>query len=492
MVAGLLAKNPDIDVLLLEAGGNDDVPEVLVANQWATNLGSDREWGFHSDPSRHVNNRSVPLPMGKVLGGGSSINGMVWARGHKADWDYFANAVDDEQWSYPSALDAYRRVEDWHGEADPHYRGTGGPVYVEPARDPSAIATAMLDSARSLGIPMFEDMNGRMMEEPGGAAVADLLMQDGQRRSVFRSYVYPLMDQPNLTVLTGALVTRVVVSGGRASAVEFSLDGTFHTAEAAVEIVLSLGAVNTPKVLMQSGIGDQAELQRFGIPVMQHLPGVGQNYQDHPRFDCVWEYVEPVAPPNLSVEAACFWQSDPGTGTPDIQIAHFKAPIYSAETATRYQVPQYGWTLIGNLLRPKSRGRVLLTGADPRDPVRIEPNMLSDPDDLKTAIACVELCREIGNGAPLRAFTKREVMPGNLNGAELERFVRDAASSSAHQTGTAKMGSDALSVVDAQLKVHGVEGLRIADASVMPRITTGNTMAPCVLIGDRAGALICS
>jgi choline dehydrogenase len=266
VVAGQLARNPDVDVLLLEAGGSDDVPGVLIADQWATNLGSDREWGFNSHPGQHVNNRSVPLPMCKVLGGGSSINGMIWARGHKADWDFFASTAGDERWSYSSALESYRRIEDWHGQPDPHYRGTGGSVYVEPAREPSAIAVATLDGARSVGIPMFENMNGRMMEGPGGTVVADLVMQDGQRRSVFRSYVYPLMDRPNLTVLTGALVTRVVISGRRATAVEFSLDGASHTAEAREEIVLSLGAINTPKVLMQSGIGNNSELRGSAFP----------------------------------------------------------------------------------------------------------------------------------------------------------------------------------------------------------------------------------
>lgn len=243
---------------------------------------------------------------------------------------------------------------------------------------------------------------------------------------------------------------------------------------------------------MQSGIGNQSQLQQFGIPVIQHLPGVGQNHQDHPRIDCVWEYVDPVAVPNKTLEVACFWRRDPSADTPDIQIAQFKAPMYSAEIAARYRVSQCGWTLIGNVLRPTSRGCVLLTGADPSDPVRIEPNMLSDPGDLNTAMACVELCREVGNSAPLRPFAKREVVPGNLTGAELARFVRDAASSSAHQTGTAKMGADAMSVVDSQLKVYGVDGLRVADASVMPRVTTGNTMAPCVLIGEQAGALMCA
>jgi choline dehydrogenase len=223
---------------------------------------------------------------------------------------------------------------------------------------------------------------------------------------------------------------------------------------------------------------------------VQHLPGVGQNLQDHPLFACVWEYQQPLAPRNSGGEATFFWKSDPGLDTPDLQAGQGESPWSTAETAARFDVPEFGWSLAGGVVRPKSRGHICLTGPDPADPVQIDANMLSHPDDMKAAIAGVELCREIGNSAALRPFTKREVMPGNLKGAELERFIRDAAATYWHQSCTAKMGRDAMSVVDGTLKVYGVERLRIADGSIMPRVTTGNTMAPCVIIGERAADII--
>jgi choline dehydrogenase len=490
VVARRLAENPDVTVLLLEAGDQDDVPEVMRAEQWPANLGSERDWNFVAQPNPHLNGRSLPYDMGKVLGGGSSINVMVWARGHKNDWDFFAAEAGDKAWSYESVLNIYRRIEDWHGAPDPDYRGTGGPVYVEPAPDPNPIAPAALDAARSVGIPTFENQNGRMMEGDGGASIIDLIVRDGYRQSVFRSYVFPYMDRPNLTVLTGALVTRVTFDRSRATGVEFSHDGNLHRVGAGSEVVLSLGAIHTPKLLMQSGIGEQTELQQFGIPVVQHLPGVGQNLQDHAAFACVWEYRQPLAPRNNGSEATYFWKSDPTLETPDLQTCHGEFPLSSAENAARFDLPEFGWGWGVGVVRPKSRGRIRLTGPDPADPVQIQPNMLSHPDDLKAAMAGVQLCREIGNSAALRPFAKREAMPGNLKGAELEGFVRDAASSYWHQTCTAKMGQDAMSVVDGQLKVYGIEHLRIADGSIMPRVTTGNTMAPCVIIGERAADIL--
>jgi choline dehydrogenase len=486
VVARRLAENPDASVLLLEAGGDDDVPEVMRAEQWPRNLGSEREWNFVAQPNPHLNDRAIPYAMGKVLGGGSSINVMAWARGHKNDWDFFAVEAGDNAWSYESVLDIYRRVEDWHGAPDPDYRGAGGPVHVEPAPDPNPIAPAALEAARSVGIPTFEHQNGRMMEGDGGASIIDVLVRDGYRQSVFRSYVFPYMDRPNLTVLTGALVTRLTLQDNRVTGVEFSRDGQIHHVGAGSEVVLSLGAVHTPKTLMQSGIGDQAELRQYGIPVVQHLPGVGQNLQDHPGFGCVWEYQQALPPRNTGCEATYFWKSDPMLETPDLQTGQGEFPFSSAETATRFDLPESGWALLAGVVRPKSRGYIRLTGPEPTDPVQIQPNMLSHPDDLKAAIAAVELCREIGNSAPLRPFTRREVMPGNLKGAELERFIRDAASTYWHQTGTARMGHDAMSVVDGSLKVYGIEHLRVADGSIMPRVTTGNTMAPCVIIAERA------
>src|SRR6267378_5619019 len=217
VVARRLAENAKVSVLLLEAGGSDDMPSVMEAGQWPLNLGSERDWAFVAQPNPNLNGRSIPLNMGKVLGGGSSINVMVWARGHKNDWDFFAAEARDPAWSYQSVLNIYRRIEDWHGAPDPAYRGTGGPVFVQPAPDPSPIALAMFEGTRSVGIPTFENQNGRMMESAGGCSFLDVRLRDGKRQSVFRSYTFPYMDRPNLTVLTHALVTRITLEGKRAT-----------------------------------------------------------------------------------------------------------------------------------------------------------------------------------------------------------------------------------------------------------------------------------
>jgi choline dehydrogenase len=490
VVARRLAENVEVSVLLLEAGGSDDMPSIMEARQWPLNIGSEREWAFTGQPSPHLNGRSIPLNMGKVLGGGSSINLMVWARGHKNDWDFFAAEARDAAWCYESVLNIYRRIEDWRGAPDPKYRGAGGPVFIQPAPDPNPVAPAMVEGARSVGIPTFQSQNGLMMESDGGASIMDLLVRDGTRQSVFRSYAFPYMDRPNLTVLCHALVTRLVMSGKQASGVEIVHNGKIQRIAAGVEVILSLGAIHTPKVLMLSGIGDQTQLQRLGIACVQHLPGVGENFQDHVGFGCVWEYPNPLPARNNASEATFFWKSDPDIDTPDLQTCQGEVPVCSAETAAQFSPTADSWTLIAGLVRPKSRGRIRLTGANPCDPIEIDANILAHQNDIKAAIACVELCREIGNSAPLSPFVKREVMPGNLKGAALENFIRDAAISYRHQTCTAKMGHDAMSVVDGSLKVHGIDNLRIADGSIMPRVTTGNTMAPCVIIGERAGELL--
>ena len=490
VVARRLAENPDVNVLLLEAGGTDDVPTVRDPGLWFQNLGSERDWSFVGEPNPHLNGRSIFSNMGKVLGGGSSINTMVWARGHRDDWDFFASESGDMAWNYQAVLNLYRRIEDWHGEPDPKYRGTGGPVFIQPAPDPNPIAPAMVEGARSVGLPTFENQNGRMMESDGGASIVDLNVQDGRRRSIFRAYAFPYMDRPNLTVLTQALVTRVTIKGKNATGVEILYEGKVHRINAGREVILSLGALHTPKVLMQSGIGDQDELRHFGIPLIQHLPGVGQNFMTHCGIGCIWEYQHLLPPRNNAAEATFFRKSQPKLVVPHLQTCQVEVPVCSPESAAQSNPPQGSWTLFGSVARPKSRGRIRLTGPTPLDRIRIEDNILSHPEDLKVAIACVELCREIGNSAPLRPFVKREVMPGNLKGPDLENFVRDASMSYAHQTCTAKMGRDSMSVVDGTLKIYGVDKLRVADGSIMPRVTTGNTMAPCVIIGERAAEIL--
>ncbi len=489
VVARRLAENPTVNVLLLEAGGSDDLPAVMDPSNWTSNLGGELVWNFRAQPNPALQGRALSMSMGKVLGGGSSVNGMYWVRGHKNDWNYFADEAGDPAWNHESVLSIYRRIEDWQGEPDPKYRGSGGPVYIRPSLSSSAIGPAVFEGARSMGIPSFENLNGHMMESGGGCSLTERLIRDGRRVSVFRSYTFPYMDRPNLTVLTQAVITRLTLEGKRATGVEVAHHGKVLRIAATLEVVLSLGAINTPKVLMQSGIGNHAELQRLGIPVVQDLPGVGENFQDHPLIlGCVWEHRQSHAVPQ-GEQAVIFWKSDQALDTPDMSC-HIGDCLYLSPETIKFRPPENSWTMAPGIFRPKSRGHIRLTGPNPLDPVQLTANHLKDPGDLKAMVRCVEFCRDIASSAALRPFAKREVIPGGIKGKSLEDFVRNSVVTYWHQTCTAKMGRDSMSVVDNQLKVYGIENLRIADGSIMPRITTGNTMAPCVVIGERAGEML--
>jgi choline dehydrogenase-like flavoprotein len=490
VVARRLAENSDVSVLLIEAGGSDDLRSVMEPALWSQNLGSERDWGFQSEPNPHLKGRAPALSMGKVLGGGSSINALMWSRGHQNDWDHFALEAGDPAWGYAAVKNIYRRIEDWHGPEDPQFRGTGGPMFVQPAPNPNPVPPIMLEGAGSAGIPIFGNPNGRMMEAGSGVSTTDEIVRDGRRQSVFRSYAHPLMDRPNLTVLTNATVVRLAIQGKRTIGVELIQNGRVHRISAGLEVVLSLGAVNTPRVLMQSGIGDSRELQRFGIPVVQHLSGVGKNFQDHFLiFGCTWEYQRPLVVPNAA-RAVLFAKSNSRLDGPDVQIIQSNGGGAKAEMNGRGLSEERWWSMAPGVVRPRSRGEIRLTGPNPDDPVRIDANTLSHPDDMQAAIASVEICREIAASSALRPFVKRELIPGNLKNGALEDFIRARAVTYWHQSCTAKMGRDSMSVVDANMKVFGVENLRIADGSIMPRVTTGNTMAPCVVIGERAAEIL--
>lgn len=490
VIAGRLAANPEVQVLLLEAGDSDEVELVMDPDRWVQALGSELDWGFVASPNPHLNGRAISYSMGRVLGGGSSINVSTWSRGHQVDWDGFAGEVGDSAWGYDAILDLYRRrIEDWHGGFDPQYRGWGGPVHVQPAADPHPFFIALLEAAESAGLKRFEDANGRLMESDGGCALVDETVHGGRRQSVFRSYAYPHMGQRNLTVLTGAMVTRILFERRRATGVEWQSRGTLLRAEADCEVILSLGAVQTPILLMQSGIGDQAELGRFDLPVVQNLPGVGRNLHDHVSLGCVWEATGRPLPSAPRSQAVCFWKTDPALEAPNFFTFGRGGANLTPENEAQFRPPASSWSLAVGM-RPASRGVIHLTGPDASDPVDIQANYLADPRDVKDLMIGVGQAREIGNAGALRSFAKREVAPGNLDAAHLERFIRNGLGTFWHQSGTAKMGRDAMSVVDGQLRVYGVDGLRVADASIMPRVTTGNTMAPCVVIGERAAAML--
>jgi choline dehydrogenase len=490
VVAARLAADPAIRVLLLEAGGSDESDLIGNPNRWPMTLGSHLDWSFVAERNTRLNGRAIQYSMGKVLGGGSSINVSTWSRGHRADWDFYAAEVGDTAWSYAAVLDLYRqRIEAWVGHPDPNYRGVDGVVHVQSAADPHPFASALLDGAESLGLERFPNPNGRMMEAAGGCALVDETVCAGSRRSIFRSYVYPLMHRRNLTVLTGALATRVVFDGRRATGVEFRWQGKTAHVEAGREVVLSLGAIHTPKLLMQSGIGDEAELKHMGIPVLQALSGVGRNLHDHVAVGCVWESAAEGPPPVPRSQTACFWKTDAGLDAPNFYAYSRRGPEITAENTARFNPPAACWSLVIGM-RPRSRGALHLTGPGPTDPVRIETNYLAEPQDMRDLMVGVSMARQIGNSAALRPFTAREVAPGPLDDAALDSFFRNGLGTFWHQSGTAKMGRDAMSVVDGRLRVYGLDGLRIADASVMPRVTIGNTMAPCVVIGEQAAAFL--
>lgn len=495
VIARRLAEHPEVSVLLLEAGGSDRVPAVLDTTLWMSNIGSERDWGYRAQPSPSLNGRSPRLPMGKVLGGGSSINGSIWARGHREDYELWAEAAGDPGWNYESVLGIYRRIEDWQGKPDPHRRGQGGLLRIEQPQDPVPLVPALVEATAALGIPATEDINAAAMEGEGACGVPNVLVQDGNRRvSMAATYLHPMLGAPNLDVVLCAEVTRLLFDGDRASGVEFVQRGKVVRVNAGSEVIVSQGAINTPKLLMLSGIGDEAELRSHGIAVRQHLAGVGGNFHDHILLaGCCWQYRMPEAPRNNAAEFVFYARSDATLRTPDLMPVLEETAFASEVIAERFEVParaDVAWTLAPGLAQPESRGRVRLASADPFAAPRIEANFLAADADMRAMVRCVELCREIGNSAALAPFRERELFPGPLKGRALEDFVRNAAGTYFHECGTARMGRDADAVVDEQLRVRGVRGLRVADASIMPRIATGNTMAPVVVIAERAAEIL--
>ncbi len=495
VVARRLAEQENLTVLLIEAGGSDRVPSVIDSTQWMWNIGTERDWGYKAQSSPTVNGRTPILPMGKVLGGGSSINGSVWARGHKHDFDNWAEAAGDDDWNYESVLEIYRKIEDWQGKPDEHRRGKGGLLNILQPDNPIPLVAGLIEGAVDIGIPYVEDINGAPMEGIGGCGLPNVLVQDGnQRVSMAATYIHPFMGKPNLDVLLCAEIVKLEIDGSKVTGVTFVRRGRTYTVGAIKEVILSLGAINTPKLLMLSGIGEEAELKRHGIELRHKLPGVGKNFQDHILLaGCVWEYITPEPPRNNAAEFVFIAKSDSSLKTPDLMPVLEETPFASEVTASQYDVPvgtASAWTLAPGLARPDSRGQILLGSANPFDAPLIEANFLSTDTDIKAMLRCIEMLREIGNSSFCAPYRKREVMPGNLSRKKMVNFIRNASGTYFHQSCTCKMGRDEMSVVDGRLLVYGIQNLRIADASIMPEITTGNTMAPTVVIGERAAQII--
>ncbi len=487
VVAARLSEDENVSVLLIEGGGSDDLPEVKDPTKWPTLFYGDLDWGWSTQPLRSCHNRVDHLPRGKMLGGCHSHNASAWVRGHHSDFDNWAYS-GCVGWSWADVLPLFKKIEDWQGPAS-DVRGTGGPIYVTPPVDPNPLSTAFIEGARSCGLPVLDDINDSV--DLLGAGYFNFTVKDGQRFSVVDGYLKPAMGRPNLTVLTHAETDRVVLDGHRCIGVEYRRNGSVHRVHADCEVILSAGTIGSPRILLLSGIGPEEDLQSVGIPVAVDLKGVGRNLQDHALLAGLVYECQGSLPPlrNNGAESTLWWKSDSRLIGPNIQPVFIEFPLASPELAGRLPHDQC-YTIAPSVVRPASRGTVKLASADRTAAPLIDVNFLSRDADVDAMLAAVELCREIGSSGAFAPFRAREVMPGPLGQTDMIDFIRNAVSTYFHPTSTCRMGQSPMCVVDPELKVRGVEGLRIADASIMPNVTSGNTNAPSVMIGEKAVELI--
>jgi choline dehydrogenase len=491
-LVGTLAKECSARILLIEAGGWDTVPAVEDPRLWFTNLGTERAWNDVAIPKPAVNDRAIPEYTGRVVGGGSSINATIWARPFKADLDHWAAESGDSGWGYRHGRTLLKSVEDWQGTPNPTFRGTGGPAWVQPAADPLPLATAALDGCREIGLPVVDDLNTERELTGNGFGYMNQIIKHGRRHSMARAFLYPVLTRENVTLLVNTQVNRVVLKGDRAVGVECVRDGQTLFFRAHREVILSTGGFNTPKLLMLSGIGHEAELRAVNIPVRVHAPEVGKNVQDHILHGgCLYEAPKPFVYRNSAANVSGYLKTDARLERPDVSIVQIELPYASDVIAAQYKPPPTSWALCAGLVAPKSRGTVRLRSANPADRPIVDMRFLSHPRDVAYLERSIEIARAIAASAAMKPFVVREVAPGRtLNGKELADFVRNGATTYFHSSGACRMGKDDRAVVDSQLRVNGVRNLRIADSTIMPRIVSVPTMPACVLIGLRLAEIL--
>jgi 4-pyridoxate dehydrogenase len=514
-LARRLTEDPDVRVLLLEAGGWDRDPWIKIPLGWGRILEKRlHDWMYFSEPEPNANGRRIECARGKVVGGSSSINAMAYVRGNPGDYDRWA-ASGLPGWSYADVLPYFRRQESWEGGAGP-YRGGDGPLTVGTARYADPLVEACLAAGRSLQLPATLDYNGAQQE---GLGRIQQTIRNGRRCSAAEAYLRPALARPNLTVETGALASRIVLEGGHAVGVEYERRGVASLARAEREIILSGGVINSPQLLMLSGIGDPEALRTHGIKVMAELPGVGKNLQDHLSVLADYErrgqgpFVAMMRLDRVAVSLArayCFgtgpasetpsgWtgfvRSRPDVELPDIQFLFRAVPAGAGPYLPPFK-PAFadGFALRAVMLRPESRGEITLASADPKSPPRIRQNFLATEGDRRTMRDGLKLVRRLCAAPPVKDFVVRELAPGaNIESDDdLDAYIRATAATAHHPLGTCKMGpaADRLAVVDPELRVNGVAGLRVVDASVMPDLVGGNINAPVIMIAEKAADLI--
>jgi len=490
VVAARLSENPNVRVLALEAGNTAPAPEttprVSDPTVWYTLFGSDVDWGYSSIPQPALNGRQTYEPRGKMPGGSSNLCIMMHIRGHPSDYDNWAyNGCPG--WRYEDCLPYFRMLEDQEDDTSP-WAGKGGPIPVQNARDhdPNPTSRAFLEACAELGYPSTEDFNGPNMEAAGWH---HLNIRNGKRSSTNEGYVQPALQRPNFTLSPNSHATRLLFEGGRCIGVEYARNGEVLSARANFEVIVSCGALESPKLLLLSGIGHPAQLRQFDIPMVADLPGVGENFHNHVLTGVICEASQsvPVGHQNLS-EAALFCKSEPGMIGPDLQIGFVHVPF---NILVGRGHPN-SISILPGVVRPLSRGDVRLLSADPLAKPRVNPNYLGAQADLDRLLQAVRIARDIFGAKAFAPWLKQELMPGPQvrSDLQLHEFARSSADSYHHHAGSCKMGSDAMAVVDPRLRVYGIEGLRVADASVMPQVPSGNCHAGVVMIGERCAELI--
>ena len=479
-------------VLVVESGGADDAPTIANPSVWFYNVGGPLDYHLPINPSARLNNRTFNMALGHVLGGGSTINAMVWTRGMQRDYDGWAKN-GAKGWAFADVLPVFKSQEDWEGGAS-DWRGAGGPIHIRRPKDPHPTAPAFLDAARQMGMPILDDVNGPML--PGAGYINMNIALDGTRVSAVRAFLRPALSRPNLTLLLNTNVVKLNFKGTRCVGVKINTDGAVKNIVADKEVILAAGSINSPKLLMLSGVGEARTLRSFGIDVIENLPGVGENLQDHVLLSgVVFKYKGkmPDRPTDSNaVEAEAFLSSEP-SGETDISLVLHQLPVVTPEVASRYGTPPPDtFTIAPALVQPTSRGSVRLASNNFQDAAVIDGNYLGTDHDFAAIVRAIEAARELGNQHAFDNLRESELIPGpKASAEEIQELARLASASFGHAVGTCKMGVDKLAVVDPELRVHGILGLRVADASVMPHIITGpGTNAATHMIAGRAARLI--
>jgi choline dehydrogenase-like flavoprotein len=505
VLANRLSEDPSVRVLLLEAGAKDRSPNIKIPAAFANQFHTKLDWDYMTEPEPHVDGRELYIPRGKSLGGSSSMNAMLYVRGRPLDYAAWAKAGADG-WDWEDVLPYFLRSED-NARGASEYHGAGGELRVDEQRSPRPLDQRLLDAGVAAGIPRIADYNG---PEQDGASMFQVTQRNGRRWSAADAFLRPALDRPNLEVRTGVLVRGVDLEGSRATGVRYrDRFRRERVVRADREVILAAGAIGSPQLLQLSGIGAPEDLGAVGVAVRHALPGVGANLQDHPFLSNIYEVSDTNTlygadkPKHMAewllrrsgplsstvAEVVAFVRTRPGLPAADVQY-HMGAAYYEDHGAETYE--GHCVVIAPVLVSPQARGKVWLRSSDPTDKPRILTNTLSEPDDLASLVAGMELAREIAAQAPLAEIVLKELKPGThiSDRADLEADIRRRLMLIYHPVGTCRMGVDDDAVVDPELRVRGLDGLRVVDASVMPVITGGNTNAPTIMIAEKAADLI--